>query len=200
MTTDITRAWEAELGHLEAEEQQSFGSRPSEDIRKSLQRKQRMLELQRKICESRKEEFAEPIVLDLPFGMEWYAVLGWSAATLLVNLYKPVDGHACAAITFKHIFGVRMETLNDEIFEAHPLYRKGLDLAGVFKIKYSTWKHVVQKCHSYHECYDENLWQDVNHFLFRDKEGDFHCLAVEFKVNFVDIDLTQLRSRMTFWK
>jgi hypothetical protein len=200
MTTEITRAWETELAHLEAEQELDLASPRPGDLDAYLRRWRRILELQRKICEARKEEFAEPIEVDLPVGMEWHAVLGWSFATLLVDLDHPVAGHPCAAITFEHVFGSRMESLNDEVFETHPFYGKGLDLAGVFVINNSTWKSAVQKCMSDHPCYDEGVWRGVKHFLFRDKEGDFHCLATGFSVKLLDIDRMQLRAGMAFWR
>ena len=204
MTTDITREWELELEQLEAEQQQDWASQQKGykmgDLAAKERRWQRMLELQRRICEARKEEFAVPIDVPLPIGWEWYAVVGWSFATLLVDLHHPVDGHPCAAIAFEGVYGVRMEQLNDEIFEAHPLYRKGLDLIGKFVINNSTWKSVVVRCMSDHICYDESLWRRVKHFLFRGKEGDFHCLATGFTVKLLDIDAMQLRERMAAWK
>jgi hypothetical protein len=200
MTTDITRAWETELAHLEAEQELDLASPRPGDLDAYLRRWRRMLELQRRICESRNMEFAAPTELELPIGMEWHALLGWSSATLLVDLYKPVSGHPCAAIIFEHVFGSRMEKLNDEVFEAHPLYGKGLDLVGAHVINNSAWKGVVQKCMSDHPCYNEELWRRVKHFLFRDKEGDFHCLATGFTVKLLDIDRMQLRAGMAFWR
>ena len=200
MTTDVTREWEIEHEQLEAEREREWASQRLGDLAAKERRWQRMLELQRKICAYRNDEFAEPIDVSLPIGMEWYAVVGWGFATLLVDLYRPVDGHPCAAITFKDMSGARMEKINDEIFETHPLYRKGLDLVGKFVINNSTWKSVVERCMSDHICYDETLWRNVKHFLFRDKGGDFHCLATGFTVKLLDIDVMQLRARMDAWK
>lgn len=188
---DSLGTWEDELRRLELAREREFAVRGPPNTARWEKRWRRMLELQRHIAGYRGEEYAESIRLGVPLGFEWNAVLGFGTATLLAALDRPAD--LSVAIKFDGVQGTKMEALNDEVFEEHPMYGRGLDIMGPHVVVNSGWRAAIHDGMKSHPSYKKFLWDRMKHFLFRDKGGDFHCLASGFTVVHLAVSISDLR-------
>lgn len=78
---------------------------------------------------------------------------------------------------FKMHCGVRYESINDEVFEGHPLFEKGLDIWRSFTVENSRWLKSLKDTHSVHNQYSEAGWNGTRHHLFFFKERIVEVLS-----------------------
>ena len=89
-----------------------------------------MLELERAIAAIRRDEYVEEIGEDLVLGYNWFVLGGFGENATLVSDLMSAKEH-CAVITFTHTHGIKLDSINDEVMEGHPLYGSGLGVCGL---------------------------------------------------------------------
>ncbi len=179
---------EKELRALDEEEARDRHQRVLAGTEARSERQARRLRLERELCRVREDEFVEPLELELTVGMQWTSV-----ATLDGHAYLVCEMASGIAKTVVFRFDSPVETrmggLNDEVIEAHSLFGKGLDVCGFFVVRNSRWRDPMQKAMSIHPCFDPSVWSSMEHYLFRDKGGEFACLATGYEYWFSDQEL-----------
>lgn len=89
------------------------------------------LELERRLAEIRGDEYASKIDLKISVGYNWFVVGGFGRdARLICDHLTREPG--CVVFTFAQTHAMKFGGLNDEVFEGHPLYGKGLSIGGYF--------------------------------------------------------------------
>ncbi len=141
-------------------------------------REMKRLDLERQLGDLRGDEYAEPLNFELTVGFDWYSFASFSGdAHLVCNLDKDYAPYQSVIFRFIDSVETKFGGLNDEIIEEHYLYGKGLGLCGFFVVRNSNWKKITKEAMKKHTFYNAKLWSKINHYLFRDKGGDFACLA-----------------------
>lgn len=139
------------------------------------------LELERRVAAIRGDEYASKVDLKIPVGYNWFVVGGFGRdARLICDHLKREPG--CVVFTFTQTRAMKFGGLNDEVFEGHPLYGKGLGIGGYFIVNNSRWLEQIRSGMKLHSGFNHELWDRMKHFLFRGKGGDFECLATGFVV------------------
>jgi hypothetical protein len=84
-----------------------------------------------------------------------------------------------AVVTFtgvrEHMFGMP----NDEALHGHPLYERGLEVYGAFRVENSSWIRQLERMNSVHSRHRPEWFAELTHFIFTFKESTFECVAKE---------------------
>jgi len=164
------------LEDIKKQERELIERRVLEDVVVLDKRFRAKLSLERRIASIKQIEFAEELPIRLELGFNWYLMSGFSMDPMLVcDLFNQVE--RSVTFCFEGCVDSRFGGLNDEVYEEHSLYGKGLGLTGFFVVRNSRWLSEIEKAMSVHPSYDPSLWREYKHYLFRDKGGEFSCLA-----------------------
>ncbi len=152
-------------------------------VQQMLDRDSRRLVLERKLSEIRQLEYADDIDIGFNVGFDWYTISSFRGEAYLICDLINVDKAPFKSAVFQFLNPIEIcfGGLNDEVFDEHDLFGKGIDICGFFLIKNSYWKRNVQKKMQTHASYCDELWTNIKHYLFRDKGGEFACLASTFE-------------------
>lgn len=175
-----------ELARLEGEQRSVWTSGNLDDPQGRALRQQKILQLQREVYASESREFAEPLDLGIPIGGRWRVLADWNSLILRVDLDVVVNGSSMASLKFVDYQAAKLELLNDEVFDAHPLFGAGLDIVGAFVVRNSRWLASLRAVLATHHGFNDETWVVMRHFLFREKPGDFHCIASGVVVELAD--------------
>lgn len=93
-------------------------------------------------------------------------ITGPVAATLMFD-----GASAVLQVVFRHLNGVRVSCISDEVIGGHPLFGKGLSAYGLFKVINSAWLDELRRCDAVHPQHNEAHWKAAAHYLlcFKDR-------------------------------
>jgi hypothetical protein len=128
--------------------------------------------------ENRLEKLEWPIVWG-PGSPECTLITSGSIANAII---PSRDGWQWSILSFKNCESAKYGGPNDEVIDAHPLSKLGLDCGNFYKLHDSEWKEGLQKINSTHHCYNSNSWVDLNHYILVLREHVLECLATGFSV------------------
>jgi hypothetical protein len=155
---------------------------------------QHQLALERKIAELRGDEYATEFQFEEILGYNWFAIGGFGQdAKLICDL---MNKSGSIVITFPQTMAMKFGGLNDEVFEGHPLYGNGLAINGCFIVNNSKWLNQLCSGMKLHRAFNHSLWEKMKHFLFRDKDGEFECLATGYSVTYNEESVERLRDKI----
>lgn len=143
------------------------------NFEKSLKLWNEIIETERLICKKNGVEYAELYDFGIKVFTEIKLIANFNYAFVEIGELK---------IKFVGVEELKLGGINDEVFESHAFKGKGMDLCGGFIINNSSWKKKLQKQNSIHNCYDEGYWKKLNHFVIRVKDGEFSCIAKDWRV------------------
>ena len=97
-----------------------------------------------------------------------------------------------ALVAFTGYYDLRFGGPNDEVFEGHPLYGKGLEAYGAHLIANSRWLAELEQINAVHSNYSPAVWKDRRHYLLLFHDEMFECIAeghaIEvFRKSFADV-------------
>jgi hypothetical protein len=174
-----------------------------------------VLRLERELAAAKGEEHAVPI--NLP--VKWDA--GAPLPHLLRNDYRclltfyvrehdpqwdgsyvtvkdPGDGsvQSLALVEFVGCVSAKLGSPNDEVFEGHPLYGKGLDGYTAQEVMNSHWLAELEAINRIHRCYDPARWRKLKHYILWFHDTTFECVAESFKVELYRESMADLLARV----
>jgi hypothetical protein len=98
---------------------------------------------------------------------------------------QPVDPGSAERFAFvrfrsplMHVFGPP----NDEALEGHPLWRRGLDYYGVFRVDQSSLVRRLALTNRVHLQHSWSLFEKQNHYIFTFHDSTFECVAESIEV------------------
>jgi hypothetical protein len=188
----------AELDAIHKEIEADLRRRVILDPLKRQLRTERRLTLERELAAAAGDEYAEELAIDVIIGDECYLITGFGEDVAL--LCGDVGREGSVLFEFKHNEELRFGGLNDEVFESHPLYGKGMDIYGLFIVRNSRWKRELQAGNAVHTCYSEEWWSGFEHYILRGKEGELSCLARSYGWRVLRESILELREKVAFWK
>jgi hypothetical protein len=176
---------------------------------------QAVLRLERQIAAETGDEYAEPC----GFPLRWDAgapmphlMVSDTKALLAFLLSEPDpawDGsyvtikspgdeqpQPLGLVEFEHCTSAKLGAPNDEVFNGHPLYGKGLDFYGAQRVVNSRWLKELEKINSVHRMYHPESWRARNHYIFWFHDSTFECVADSFKVETYRISMKELLGLM----
>jgi hypothetical protein len=159
--------------------------------------------LERRLASIQGEEYAEPLDrIQVVVGFDWWVHAGFGSETLLAcGLQRPQGEENSVLFRFGGVVETHFGGINDEVLDAHPLYGKGMDVCGFFIVRNSSWKATVRDAMSRHDAYDARSWDDVTHYLFRDKPGELSCLAKTLEWQVSALSLARIRDHyLSIWR
>jgi hypothetical protein len=111
-----------------------------------------------------------------------------------VNVKDPGDRsvESLALVEFFHCISARLGTPNDEVFDGHPLYGKGLDGYTAQKVENSRWLAELEAINRIHRCYDPDRWRELEHYVFWFHDSTFECVAESYKVEPYELSMADL--------
>jgi hypothetical protein len=93
------------------------------------------------------------------------------------------DDEPVALVSFDlpcaHMFGPP----NDEAFNGHPLYGRGLRPYGVFEVLGSSWIRSLERMNSVHRYHRPERFNKYHHYVFSFHDTTFECVAGGFTVS-----------------
>ena len=86
-----------------------------------------------------------------------------------------IEFHGCVS----QMFGAP----NDEAFNGHPLWSRGLRPYGAYQVENSSWIRQLERMNSVHPSHSpESFLQGLKHFIFAFHDSTFECVAEGFTV------------------
>ncbi|MBG6130326.1 hypothetical protein IWQ47_001591 [Aquimarina sp. EL_43] len=171
-----------------------------------------LLICERQLAVSKNEEYAD--VIDFPVAWDVGAPLPHvflnDHKAYLLFYVKSVDPNwdgtyttivdtasdkvtSLALVEFEHCTSAKLGSPNDEVFEGHPLYGKGLEFYAPLQIINSNWIKEIKKINSIHTNHNADNWKSAKHFFFGFHDSTFECIADSFKV---ELHQTSFKSLM----
>ena len=103
-----------------------------------------------------------------------------------VNTVSPgTDGKMIALVTFRRPCAHMMGPPNDEAFNGHPLFERGLKPYSVSEVQKSSWIRSLEKMNSVHPMHRAKHFQAFRHFIFAFHDSTFECVAEGFTQEFL---------------
>jgi hypothetical protein len=94
-------------------------------------------------------------------------------------------GELFAVVRFRrplaHFFGPP----NDESFNGHPLYARGLRPYSSVEVRFSSWIRALERMNSVHPRHDPARFATYRHFIFAFHDSTFECVAHGYDVSTV---------------
>jgi hypothetical protein len=82
-----------------------------------------------------------------------------------------------AVVTFKSCYSMMFGPPNDEAFNGHPLYSRGLKPYSFFQIEHSSWIRRLEKMNSVHPSHSHSMFEDYKHYVLSFHDSTFECIA-----------------------
>ena len=174
-----------------------------------------VLVLERELAAAKGEEYAVP----LDFPVKWDA--GCPLPHLLCNDYKALlafivrenkpgwDGSSVeivsgrneksrplALVEFPLCTAAKLGSPNDEVFDGHPLYGRGMDDYTAQRVMNSHWLAEIEAINKVHHCYNPAFWRERNHYVFWFHDTTFECIATSFTVGVYRESMAAMLARM----
>lgn len=177
-----------------------------------------LLRIERALASHRGEPFAEP--LDFPvrwdigaplphliqsdyatylafyLGPQADASLRGSVGYSEVQVVDSRTEEALAVVRFDSCVSTQMGDPNDEVFQGHPLYGRGLQGYRPMVVRNSPWIRQLQAINSVHHMYDASRWVDLNHYFFGFHDSTFECVARGFEVEIMNTSMAEALRKM----
>jgi hypothetical protein len=98
-----------------------------------------------------------------------------------VEVVSPnTDGKIIALVTFRMPRAHMMGPPNDEAFNGHPLYGRGLKPYTVSEVQQSSWIRSLGRMNSVHPMHRAEHFKSYRHFIFAFHDSTFECVAEGF--------------------
>jgi hypothetical protein len=97
------------------------------------------------------------------------------------SIANPAAEHL-ATVEFKGCASAKMGAPNDEVFQGHPLYGKGLVAYRPLRVLNSTWIRELEAINSVHRQFKTDHWNTFSHYIFGFHDCTFECVAQSFIV------------------
>ncbi len=133
-----------------------------------------MLETERMLCKKEGVMYAD--IYD--FGIKHFLNIS-VVADFYHTIVKIEDD---VVIQFNRVEEFKFGGINDEVIESHELDGSGMDICGSFIVENSIWIDILKKQNSIHNCFDENYWNQLSHYIIRVKDGEFSCVANNWEI------------------
>ncbi|MBV7270723.1 hypothetical protein [Winogradskyella luteola] len=73
---------------------------------------------------------------------------------------------------------------NDEVIIGHPYYKLGLKPYSFFLINNSDWVNEIKRIENHHPYFDEQMFDNLNHFIITFKDNTFECIAEDYSIDY----------------
>jgi len=161
----------------------------------------------------------EPHAIPLDFPVEWDKgapsphVITNDERTLLSFLVSHVDPYwegkyirakntnaefaqTLALVEFKGDSAVKLGSPNDEVFEGHPLYGRGLEGYTAQIVVNSPWIAEIEAINKVHTLYNPERWRKRKHYIFWFHDSTFECIAESFTLELYQESMYQMLTRI----
>lgn len=91
-----------------------------------------------------------------------------------------------------HFFGPP----NDEAFNGHPLYSRGLQPYGAFEVLSSSWIRALERMNSVHPRHSHQLFSDYRHLILSFHDSIFECIAHGYTLEYPSGSLRSIASSL----
>lgn len=119
----------------------------------------------------------------------------WDASTIKVTDAE-TENELIAIIEFDSYWSFMFGAPNDEAFQGHPLYKRGLRPYRAFEIENSSWLSKFERMNSVHEHHKPERFKKFKHFVFAFHDSTFECIAENFTVSIHESSLQDIISEM----
>lgn len=100
----------------------------------------------------------------------------WDGST--VRIVGPESsGEPYAIVNFLMYTAYYHGSPNDEAFNGHPLYKKGLSPYGAYEVKCSSWVQKLMEMNRVHPYHKDESFADRRHFVLAFHDSTFECVA-----------------------
>ena len=106
----------------------------------------------------------------------------WDGSYVNVIGSKSNEPQPLVLVEFKGCYIYKFGGMNDEVWQGHSLYEKGLEGYSAHRIENSEWLKEQKRINSVHPFYKEEHWSKYNHFMLLFHDTMFECLAESYTV------------------
>jgi len=105
------------------------------------------------------------------------------------------NGEPIAIIEFKMCRSFMFGSPNEEVFQGHPLYERGLRPYSVSEIE-NSWIRKLERMNSVHELHKPENFEKYKHFVFAFHDSTFECVATNFEISIHESSLENILPEM----
>ncbi len=101
-----------------------------------------------------------------------------------------------ALVEFERCVSAKLGSPNDEVFNGHPLFGKGIQGYTAQRVCNSRWLREIETINSVHFMYRPEFWRDLKHFIFWFHDSTYECIARSYKVETHRVSMKDLLGMM----
>jgi hypothetical protein len=120
----------------------------------------------------------------------------WDGSTIRV-VGPSSEDEPIALVEFKRYDAYMFGPPNDEAFDGHPLYGRGLHPYGAFVIKGSSWIRQLARMNSVHPYHKAERYAKLRHYIFAFHDSTFECVAEGFEIAIHKGSMKEILPEMT---
>jgi hypothetical protein len=98
-------------------------------------------------------------------------------------------------VEFECCTAFKMGSPNDEVFNGHPLYGRGLDAYRAQEVINSKWLKDLQNINKVHPQYNPSSWTDDHHYILWFHDSTFECIARSYRAEVFNESFPELLAR-----
>jgi hypothetical protein len=109
----------------------------------------------------------------------------WDGTSIKMMDIDP-DDEPIAIVKFPHFLVFQFGPPNDESFNGHPLYKKGLKPYGVYEIKNSSWIRYFEKMNFVNPYHRSEHFRQLKHFIFSFHDTTLEVIAEKYEIETIN--------------
>lgn len=107
----------------------------------------------------------------------------WDGTYVRVISTKSKAIQPLAFVEFEDCYAYKSSGINDEVWDGHPLWDKGLETYSAHTVENSSWISKEKKIQSVHSCYKDEHWEHTQHYMLLFHDSIFECIARNYKIH-----------------
>lgn len=110
------------------------------------------------------------------------------------------SGAPVAVVMFRGCYAHMFGPPNDEAFDGHPLFSRGLKPYRVYEVENSSWLRRLERMNAVHPSHDTaRFLANKKHFVFAFHDSTFECIAKGFEIETHRGSVASMIPRMQEW-
>ena len=149
--------------------------RKGENFEEYLNLSDQVLHAERELCAFKKIEYAIPYDFGISNFFNIYNING-NYNSIIVSIENDIK------VNFLAVEESKFGGINDEVIDSHELSKKGMGICGSYIVCNSNWIEKLREQNRIHNNFDEESWKKLKHYIIRTKDGEFSCIASDWKI------------------
>ena len=197
------QALRVQIGRLQEELNSSERSHTPEEYELRCEKQDAITSMRRQIAHLREEDCVVPLGIVPSFDGGYGQWNRWRVETgqfrrvfLFVSVLVSGRSTQTVVFSFEKTKVFTFGWPNMEVLEGHPLRLNGIDLFGLFEVKYSSLIRSMRETMDAHSSYGSSELDGYHHFVLKDEPGELVCIALGVDVWVSEHDYDEINATL----